>query len=159
MTQPDTDLSVRASVTVEASRDRAFAVFTDGISSWWPLDTHHIGAETPVAEIIEPGEGGRWFERDGQGNECDHGRVLVWDPPARLVLSWEITADWVHDPGTSSEVEVRFEAVGATTTRVDVEHRKLSVFGARAAEMKGVFSSEGGWPGLVRRFAGAVAAR
>jgi uncharacterized protein YndB with AHSA1/START domain len=146
-------LAVRQSVVVETSRERAFYLFTEGMTSWWPIDSHSIG-DRPMAEaVIEPRNGGRWYERGDDGSECDWGRVLAWDPPERVVLAWQISADWKADPGIHTEIEVRFTAEGDGRTRVDLEHRGLESFGERAEEMHGIFGSDGGWNGLLRRFA------
>jgi uncharacterized protein YndB with AHSA1/START domain len=151
--------AVRQSIVVQAPQERAFAVFTEGMGSWWPLDSHVIG-EKPVADaVVEPRAGGRWFERAESGSECDWGRVLAWEPPHRVVLSWEISPDWRHDPGIHTEVEVRFHPEDERRTRVEVEHRGLEAYAERAEEMRGIFDSEGGWRGLLARFAAAAPAR
>lgn len=149
------DVLVRKSITVAASPDRAFRVFTEGMSSWWPLVSHHIGKVDATDAVVEPFTGGRWFERGADGSTCDWGRVLSWEPPHRLVLSWEISADWQHDASLQTEVEVRFIAEGSST-RVELEHR-LQRFGDRAEEMRGIFDSPGGWTGLLQAFADRVA--
>jgi uncharacterized protein YndB with AHSA1/START domain len=79
--------------------------------------------------------------------------VLAWEPPSRLVLSWEISADWRHDPNLKTEVEVRFIPEGKNATRVELEHRNLDRYEARRDEMRGIFDSEGGWKGLLASFA------
>jgi uncharacterized protein YndB with AHSA1/START domain len=151
--------AVRRSVTVQGQPDHAFAVFTDGLSSWWPLHTHTIGAQAAAAAIIEPRAGGRWFERAADGSETDWGRVLAWEPPDRVVLSWEISCDWHPDPTIATEVEVTFHAEDGDRTRVELEHRHLELYGDQAEQMRSIFgSSEGGWGGLLQRFAGAAAA-
>ena len=86
------ELAVKKSVTVNAPQKHVFTVFTEGHGSWWPLETHHIGAQTPETVIIEPRAGGRWFERAADGTECDWGRVLLWEPFDRLILSWKLSA-------------------------------------------------------------------
>jgi hypothetical protein len=82
------ELAVKKTVTVNAPQKHVFTVFTENHGSWWPLETHHIGAKTPQTVIIEPRAGGRWFERAADGTECDWGKVLVWDPfgPPRIVV-------------------------------------------------------------------------
>jgi uncharacterized protein YndB with AHSA1/START domain len=151
-------VAVRHSIVVQAPQDRAFAVFTEGMSAWWPLDSHVIG-EKPVADaVMEPRAGGRWFERAENGSECEWGRVLAWEPPHRVVLAWEISPDWKYDPDVHTEVEVRFHAEGERRTRVELEHRGLEAFGARADEMRQAFESDGGWPYLLGRFAQDAAA-
>jgi uncharacterized protein YndB with AHSA1/START domain len=158
VTEQMTAHAVRRSVTIQGSPDHAFAVFTDGLSTWWPLQTHTIGAQPAAAAIIEPRAGGRWFERAADGSETDWGRVLAWEPPHRLVLSWEITPDWQHDTAIDTEIEVTFVADG-DRTRVELEHRGLDTYGDRAGEMRGIFESEGGWGGLLDRYATAVGER
>jgi uncharacterized protein YndB with AHSA1/START domain len=147
-----TGLLVRKSVHVAATPERAFQVFTRRMSEWWPLDTHTISQVKTTEAIIEPHVGGRWFGRNVDGSECDWGRVLAWDPPGRVVLGWEITADWKHDAALQTEVEVRFTADGAGTL-VELEHRLLERYGDRGVEMRGVFDSDGGWKTLLARFA------
>jgi hypothetical protein len=147
-------LFVRKEITVEASQTRAFNVFAQELGAWWPLATHHIGGAPAETAIIEPRAGGRWFERAADGTECDWGHVLIWDPPGRLVLSWEISADWKHDESIDTQVEVRFVAVGPALTRVELEHRRLEGFGAAAEQMRGIFDSEGGWSRILREYVG-----
>lgn len=149
--------TVRKVVNVQAPPEVAWHVFTGKMGTWWPLATHRIGAARAVDAVIEPRTGGRWYERGEDGSTCDWGRVLVWQPPSRLMLSWEITADWAHDPGLRTEVEVRFLPDGANGTRVELEHRHLEAYGPRGDEMRGIFDSEGGWSGLLASFARAAA--
>jgi uncharacterized protein YndB with AHSA1/START domain len=156
--QTVSELVVEKTIIVQAPIERAFSVFTEGLTSWWPLDSHHIGAASAVAAVMEPREGGRWYERGEDGTECDWGRVLAWDPPHRVVLAWMISADWVADPDVSrsTEIDVRFTAEGPSTTRVDLQHGKLERFGDRATEMQGIFSSDGGWNLLLAGYSAAV---
>ena len=142
---------VRKSVRIGAPPERAFKVFTDGIGRWWPK-THHIGAADFDALVIEPKAGGRWYERGVDGSECEVGKVLVWDPPARLVLAWQLTADWKFDPGLITEVEVRFIADGANATRVELEHRDLERYGERADGVRATIDSPEGWNGILQLF-------
>lgn len=147
---------VRKEIVVDTSREHAFRVFTDGLATWWPLATHHIGAVDAETAVIEPHAGGRLYERGVDGSQCTWGHVRVWDPPARFVFTWEINADWQIDASTPSEVEVRFVEESPTRTRVELEHRNLEAFGARGEEMRGVFDGDGGWNGLLARFASAA---
>jgi len=150
--------SVRKVVDVQAPPAVAWRVFTEKLGTWWPLATHKIGKAKAVDAVIEPRAGGRWYERGDDGSTCDWGRVLTWEPHTRLVLSWEISGDWQHDPSLKTEVEVRFIAQGTDRTRVELEHRHLDRYGARRDEMLGIFDSEGGWGGLLASFARAAAA-
>jgi len=152
MSAMEPGLFVRKEITVEASQARAFDVFTREHGAWWPLATHHIGSAAAETAIIEPHAGGRWFERAADGSECDWGRGLVWDPPGRLVLAWEISADWKHDESIDTEVEVRFVSLGPARTRVELEHRRLDRYGAAAEQMRGIFDSENGWTNILRLF-------
>lgn len=148
--------SITKSITVDAPPERAFEVFTDGFATWWPLDSHHIGEKDAVTVVIEPRAGGRWFERAGDGSECEWGRVIAYEPPHRLVLGWQLDADYDYDPELLTEVEVRFHAEASGGTRVTLEHRDLDRFGERAAEVREAFGSENGWAGLLGMFAAAV---
>jgi uncharacterized protein YndB with AHSA1/START domain len=147
--------SVRRNVTVQGPPEHAFRVFTEAIGSWWPLETYMIGAKPAVAAVIEPRAGGRWFERDADGGETDWGRVLAYEPPHRIVLSWEITCDWHHDAAIATEVEVTFTADDGAT-RVELEHRGLDSYGPDAEQMREIFGSEGGWSGLLAHYATAA---
>jgi uncharacterized protein YndB with AHSA1/START domain len=150
--------SLRKVVSVKASPEVAWRVFTEKMGTWWPLATHKIGKAKAVDAVIEPRVGGRWYERGDDGSTCDWGRVLAWEPHSRLVLSWDINADWQHDPNLKTEVEVHFIADGKNGTRVELEHRHLDRYAARRDEMRGIFDSEGGWSGLLASFARATEA-
>jgi uncharacterized protein YndB with AHSA1/START domain len=143
---------IRKTIVVATSAERAFQTFTERMSMWWPLATHHIGKSEATTVVIEPFVGGRWFERGVDGSECEWGRVRTWDPPRRVVLTWEISSDWRHDPSIQTELEVQFSPEG-TSTRVDLEHRLLQYYGDKAAQMRGIFESEKGWTGLLEAFA------
>ena len=144
---------VRKSLVVEATPQRAFALFTAGIDSWWPK-SHGIGA-TPLREsVIEPFVGGRWYTRHEDGSDVVVGHVRVWQPGERLVVSWEISADWKPDARAAfaSEVEVRFAPEPGGRTRVDLEHRDFERLGPAAGE-KMRTDVDGGWPTLLELFA------
>lgn len=102
---------------------------------------------------LEPHVGGRWYEIGADGRECPWGRVLLWEPPARVVLAWQITADWGYDPDLETEVEVRFSPRPEGGTLVELEHRKLERYGDRAEGVRASLDSEGGWQGLLGLFA------
>src|SRR6516165_2666997 len=155
---PTVDLnSVRKVLNVHAPAAVAWKVFTEQMGSWWPLASHHIGKADAVDAVIEPRVGGRWFERGDDGSTCDWGRVLSWEPPSRLVLSWDISADWQPDPALKTEIEVRFIPEGKDGTRVELEHRHLDRYGARRDEMRRIFDTEGDWGRLLELFARAAA--
>jgi uncharacterized protein YndB with AHSA1/START domain len=145
--------SVKKSMSVQAPPAVAWRVFTEKMTSWWPLDHYKIGKAKAVEAIIEPHVGGRWYERGEDGTTCDWGRVLVWEPGSRLVLTWDINADWQHDPNLKTEIEVRFIADGKERTRIELEHRRLDRFGERRDQMRRVFDQEGDWGKLLAMFA------
>jgi uncharacterized protein YndB with AHSA1/START domain len=90
--------SVRKAVSVQAPAAVAWRVFTEKMGTWWPLADYKIGKAKAVDAVIEPRVGGRWYERGEDGSTCEWGTVLAWEPTSRLVLSWDITADWQYDP-------------------------------------------------------------
>jgi uncharacterized protein YndB with AHSA1/START domain len=147
--------SVRKTVSVDAPQAVAWHVFTQKMGAWWPLANYKIGQADAVDAVIEPHVGGRWYERGEDGSTCDWGRVLVWEPPSRLVLAWEISADWQPDPTVQTEIEIRFIPDGETT-RVQLEHRHLDRYGARRDEMRRIFDVEGDWGRLLAQFAQAA---
>jgi uncharacterized protein YndB with AHSA1/START domain len=148
--------SVRKILAVNAPVEHAFRVFTEEHGRWWPLDTHHIGKVAAAAAVIEPYVGGRWYERGVDGTECIWGRVLVWEPPHRLVLAWQITANWRYDLTLETEVEVTFIEEGHGRTRLELEHRNLDRYRDEAGQMRSIFDSEGGWTGILVRFTAAA---
>jgi uncharacterized protein YndB with AHSA1/START domain len=154
MTEQSTGLSVRRAVMVEAPVERAFTVFTDGFASWWPHE-YSIGAQPMQTAVIEPRQGGRMYERAADGSECVWGQVLAWEPPNRLVLTWQITHEWQPepDPGKASELEVRFAAEGPGKTRVELEHRGFERHGEGGKAIYDTVSSDGGWGRLLEMYA------
>lgn len=142
---------VRKSIFVEASPDHAFEVFTAGIGRWWPK-SHKIGPSDLDRPIIEPRSGGRWYELDVDGTECEIGKVAAWEPPTRLLLIWQLTPEFKFDPDLITEVEVLFTPEDGGT-RVDLEHRDLERMGDKAEAMRETVSGPGGWPALLQLFA------
>ncbi len=149
---------VSKTISVRATPARAFEVFTAGMGRWW-LPSHSVSpTKTPIADvIIEPRVGGRWYERGTDGSECDWGHVLLWEPPARLVLAWQLDAQWQFNPALITELELRFEAQASGMTSVHLEHRRLERFGELAGATRDALASPGGWSGLLARFAGSFA--
>ena len=149
---------VRKSIAVQATPERAFEVFTADFDSWWPR-THHIGKSPMKRAIIEEKQGGRCYSEQIDGTDCDWGTVLVWEPPTRFVIAWQINTDWTFQPdlAQSSEVEVRYTAQPGGLTRVDLEHRLLERHGAGVGTMRSAIDSENGWGSLLREFAACVA--
>ena len=119
MTQPQVrPAPVRRSVIVKADPQRSFSAFTGNMAAWWPA-SHTIGGSQKPEVVLEGRVGGRWYERSPEGAECEWGKVLVWDPPSRLVLAWQLNGLWKYDPTLVTEVELTFTALGGAETRVD----------------------------------------
>ena len=150
----DTQTAVRTSIVVDVPQDRAFTVFTDDISSWWSPD-HHILQAPLDTMVFEPRVGGRIYDVGTDGTECYWATVLAYEPPTRVVFSWNITLQWgiESDPTRVSEVEVCFVPDGEQRTRVDLEHRHLDRHGDGWEGMRDAVSSEGGWPQGLQRLA------
>jgi len=145
---------VRKSITVKAGVDRAFRVFTEGIDTWWPR-AHHIGSSPAKKFIVEGHTDGRCYTEQMDGTECDWGRVLVWEPPRRFAMAWQVGPSWKYEPDLdkSSEVEICFTALSDGTTRVDLEHRCFERHGAGAAAMRGYMDAPNAWAGTLEIFA------
>ena len=152
------ETSVTTSVVVEAPIERAFSVFTDDIGSWWTPEHHILEAE--LAEMVfEPRVGGHIIDRGVDGSECRWARVLVYEPPTRVVFSWDIDVRWQlePDPERTSEVEVRFTAQDPTRTRVELEHRHLDRHGPGWEQMRDAVGAADGWGEGLRRLAARLA--
>jgi uncharacterized protein YndB with AHSA1/START domain len=153
-----TDTAVTTSVVVDVPQERAFAVFTDEIGTWWDPDHHLLPEGTTLKEMVfEPRAGGHVIDIVSDGRECRWSRVLAYDPPERVVFSWDINLQWEieTDLDRTSEVEVRFIAEGPDRTRVELEHRNLDRHGDGWEQMRNAVGSDGGWPSGVRRYAAA----
>ena len=157
MTDVETVQPIRKQIDVAAPQETAFEVFTERMHTWWKPEYSIVG-EPRVGIVVEPREGGRWFEQGSAGGECTWGRVVAWDPPQRLVLTWQLTADWQYDPDLVTELEITFEATGPASTRVSLEHRGLEAYGAAASSVRAIFDTPDGWAGILDGFAEAVAA-
>ena len=151
--------AVTTSIVVDAPIERAFSVFTDGIDTWWPRE-HTIGDAALAEMVLEPRAGGRAYGLGVDGSESDWGRVLAFEPPTRVVVSWDITLDWKRepDPAKASEFEVRFVAEAPDRTRVELEHRHLERHGEGWEKMRDAVGSPDGWGRGLRTFAEAAAA-
>lgn len=149
---PQTELMSPVVKIVRVNTDpaRAFEVFAADMGRWWPAD-HHIG-EAPFADIIvEPFSGGRFFERSSDGVECEWGQVKSYEPGKRLLLAWQLNAEWEYDPDFEVEVDVSFVSVGEQT-EVRLEHRNLERYGDKANAVITSISGDRGWPGILNCF-------
>ena len=140
---------VTRAIEVDCSVEHAFTVFTERISSWWPLARHSIGGERAESIRIEPHEGGRLLEAIRGGEECVWGEVTDWDPPQRLAFTWRVGAH----ASNPTEIEVRFRYEGGRT-RVELEHRGWERLGDRAAASRASYVD--GWAFVLGEFEGAV---
>jgi uncharacterized protein YndB with AHSA1/START domain len=146
--------SVQTSIVVDAPVETAFDVFTRDIGSWWPPEHHILGAE--LAEMVfEPHVGGHVVDRGVDGTESRWARVLAYEPPHRVVISWDISLQWQieSDHARTSEVEVRFISEDEDRTRVELEHRNLERHGDGWERMRDAVGSPDGWGVGLRRFA------
>jgi uncharacterized protein YciI/uncharacterized protein YndB with AHSA1/START domain len=150
-------ISVKKQIVVETSQQRAFRTFTDGIDRWWPRE-HHIGPSPLERMVVEPRAGGRWYSICQDGSEINVGKVVAWEPPGRLVLTWQLTAAWTYDPAFSTEIEVSFIAEGARRTRVELEHKQLERYGADSETMKKMLDSDDAWAHSLAAFGRAAVA-
>ena len=151
--------SVRSSIVVDAPLDLAFSVFTDDIGSWFPSEYNLL--DTVIVErVFEPRVGGHVYDRGTDGSECHWARVLAYEPPGRVVISWDISPHWQieTDPEKTSEVEVQFISETPERTRVELEHRNIDRHGEGWQQTRESVGGDGGWPGCLRKFAERIAA-
>ena len=139
----------RLAFDIEAPQDDAFDVYTRGIDRWWPATHTHTGRRDLLI-VLEGQVGGRIFERTPDGEEFDWGKVMVWEPPARLVYSWHLR----RDPAEWTEVEILFRAIGDAATRVEIEHRGWERLGAAGRDERDKHG--GGWGTLLPHYQRAV---
>jgi uncharacterized protein YndB with AHSA1/START domain len=145
---------VKQSIVVEAPIARAFKVFTEEFGSFKPAEHNLLGVE--IAEtVFEPRVGGHVYDRGTDGSECRWARVLAYEPPHRVLLSWDISPQWQieTDPEKTSEWEVRFTAETPNRTRVELEHRKLERHGAGWEGVRDGVAGDQGWPLYLQRYA------
>jgi uncharacterized protein YndB with AHSA1/START domain len=158
MTQQTRDTGVRLEIVVEGAIAKAFAVFTEGIGTWFPPEYNLL--PVPIAErVFEPRLGGRVYDRGTDGSICQWARVLAYEPPRRVVISWDISPHWQieTDLARTSEVEVRFIEEGPNRTRVELEHRRLERHGEGWEQQRKDLASDAGWPGAMRHYAKRMA--
>ena len=148
------DTVVRKEIVVEAPIERAFSVFTGRFGDFKPREHNLLGA--PITDTtFEARVGGHIYDRAEDGSECRWARILAYEPPNRVVFSWDIGPTWQieSDPANTSEVEVRFVAEGSDRTRVELEHRHLDRHGDGWGSVYDGVDSDGGWPLYLTRYA------
>jgi uncharacterized protein YndB with AHSA1/START domain len=157
MMNPSNDAVVRRQIVVETSIDRAFGAFVDQFGDFKPREHNLLGAEITETRF-EPRVGGYIYDRAADGSECRWARVLAYEPPDRVVFSWDISPQWQleADESKTSEVEVRFVAETPERTRLELEHRHLDRHGPGWESLRGGVDSDGGWPLYLARYADLV---
>jgi uncharacterized protein YndB with AHSA1/START domain len=158
MSTPATETTVSNSIVVEAPIERAFRVFTEDFGRFKPPEHNMLGVD--IAEtVFEPRVGGHLYDRGVDGSECRWARVLAYEPPARVVFSWDISPQWQieTDLEKTSEVEVRFIAEAPDRTRVELEHRHLERHGDGWEGVRAGVAGDDGWPLYLQRFAALCA--
>jgi uncharacterized protein YndB with AHSA1/START domain len=151
--------SIRHEIVVEAPIERAFSVFTKGFGSFKPPEHNMLGVD--IAEtVFDLREGGSVYDRGVDGSECRWARVLAYEPPNRVVISWDISPQWQieTDPEKTSQVDVRFIAETPDCTRVELEHRNLDRHGDGWEAVREGVDGDAGWPLYLHRFADVLAA-
>ena len=149
----ETEASVHLQVIVHAPIERAFRTFTNEFDRIKPREHNLLGVD--IAEtVFEPRVGGHVYDRGVDGRECRWARVLVYEPPERVVISWDISPQWQIEtnPDRTSEVEIRFIAESADRTRVELTHRNLNRHGEGWQAERDAVRSDGGWPVYLQRF-------
>ena len=158
MTQTS-DAVVRKQIVVDAPQEQAFDVFTRRFGDFKPREHNLLGA--PITEtVFEPQVGGNIYDVGEDGSECRWARILAYEPPSRVVFSWDIGPTWQleDDPENASEVEVRFIAESADRTRVELEHRHIDRHGPGWEAVHEGIDGDAGWPLYLDRYAGLLAA-
>jgi uncharacterized protein YndB with AHSA1/START domain len=157
MTMQAEQTSVRHQLVVEAPRERAFRVFVERFDAIKPRE-HNLLAADIAETVFEPRAGGRIYDRGVDGSECAWARVLTYEPPERLVFTWDISPRWQleSDLDRASEVEVRFVAETPERTRVELEHRRLDRHGEGWEGLRMGIDGDEGWPLYLRRYAALI---
>ncbi len=140
---------IRLAFEVDCPVDHAFEVWTARIAQWWPAD-HTVSGEADLTVVLEARQGGRIFERRASGVEHDWGEVTIWEPPTRLGYTWHLN----RDATDATDVEIRFLARGAASTRVEIEHSNWERLGAEAETWRQ--RNQGGWSTLLPHYIAAA---
>lgn len=151
MTGKPADRVVRKTITVRCPAEHAFRIFTDGIHTWWPLETHSLGQERAVRAVLEGHVGGRLYEVWDDGSERTWGTVTAWEPPERLAVSWRVNPEAL----AATAWEVRFVPDSGGATRVELDHRGWEALGEAADESFGSYVT--GWDLVLGAFVSRAA--
>jgi DNA-binding transcriptional ArsR family regulator/uncharacterized protein YndB with AHSA1/START domain len=154
------ELKVSKAIVVDAPPALTFELFVDQ-ERWWPITTHHLAQPAGEQVVLEPFVGGRWYEVSSDGSETDWGRVLAYEPPHRILLSWQMSANWAHepDPDRGSEIEVTFVAEADNRTRLLYEHRHLERYAAQAEQMRTALDRPGAAEAVLLAFQSGLLVR
>lgn len=151
---------VHKSVRVPVSIESAFSIFIEQMETWWPA-THHIAPNPFQTIIVEPRVGGRWYERDAEGNDCSWGFVRAWDPPHLVTLSWHLQQDWSFDldPEHASDIDIRFRGEGPSDTLVELTHYNLERHGEDYASLREKLEGPGAWISILEAYAKGISGK
>lgn len=149
---------VRVEMIVKASVEKTFKTFTERCHEWWPMNYKLSKAERKDI-LVEPYEGGRWYETGTDGSECLWGKVLTWDPPHHVAFSWQIKPDFTpeSDPEKASRVEIRFRENGPASTTITLVHSEFERHGEGWEAMRDSVANEGGWQEILTQFSNMAA--
>lgn len=142
---------IRKEFEVRAPIGRAFEAFFDNMHAWSPK-SHTLSGGERRALFVEPRAGGRWYELDKDGVECDWGRVIEWNPPHHALLLWQIGSSFQYDPEVKTEIEVTFTEAAMGKTRIVFEHRKLELLGGDVGNAREILDGDTGWGGALQNY-------
>jgi uncharacterized protein YndB with AHSA1/START domain len=157
MTKTVEEVVVRKSIRVRVPIEQAFSAFVEQMEAWWPAE-HHIGAKPFQSIFVEPRIGGRWYERDAEGKECDWGTVRAWDPPRLVTFSWHLGPDWKFNPdlAKASDVAIRFTPEGTTATLVELVHSGFERHGEGYERLRMMLDGPDAWTSTLAAFVKAA---
>jgi uncharacterized protein YndB with AHSA1/START domain len=149
---------IRRTITLSSAPADAFRVFTEGMADWWPR-AYTWSVDDLERIVVEPWQGGRWYEVRRGGREEVWGTVLEWDAPARVTFSWQIRADRTPEPDLSraSQVDIRFFEEGPGETRFELTHDGFARHGGAAAQYRAGMDAPEGWTAILASYTEAVA--
>ncbi|HEY3813952.1 MAG TPA: SRPBCC family protein [Caulobacteraceae bacterium] len=144
-------------VVVRTTPEHAFETFTVNMGKWWPK-THSTAASPQKQVVMEPRDGGRWYEIGEDGSETEWGSVVAWEAPRRVLLAWQLNGDFKYDKDFVTHVEVLFTPEDDGAIRVTLEHRDLERYGDKTTPTRAALDSDGGWSGMMGLYKAAAEA-